>query len=347
MAERRTSEIRDFILGNVGDHPSDIASIAAGEFSISRQAVHRHLRQLVAEGVLSATGQTRGRRYELAGPKVWFREPIKSGIEEGRLWQERVGPLLDDVPANVRTICQYGFTEMVNNALTHSQGTTMEIQAELRADLIRLLVHDDGIGIFRKIRRDLGLADDREAILELAKGKLTTDPAGHTGEGVFFTSRAFDFFALASWDLRYFHRRAEDDWLIESARAWEQSPGTGVDMRISPRFTGTVEEVFDRYATPDAYDFSRTHVPVALARYGEDNLISRSQARRLLSRFNRFREVLLDFNNVDMIGQAFADEIFRVFARDNPQVKLLHIRANDTVEKMIRHVLAASGDGSG
>jgi len=61
------------------------------------------------------------------------------------------------------------------------------------------------------------------------------------------------------------------------------------------------------------FGFSKTHIPVFLAAYGEDNLISRSQAKRLLVRFERFKEIILDFENVESIGQAFADEIFRVF----------------------------------
>ena len=38
--------------------------------------------------------------------------------------------------------------------------------------------------------------DKRQALFELSKGKFTTDPSRHSGEGVFFTSRMFDDFEI-------------------------------------------------------------------------------------------------------------------------------------------------------
>ena len=83
------------------------------------------------------------------------------------------------------------------------------------------------------------------------------------------------------------------------------------------------------------YGFNKTHVPLSLATYEDENLISRSQARRLLSGFHQFHEVLLDFQSVESIGQAFADEIFRIYARNNPDVKIIAINTNQQIEKMI------------
>ena len=40
----------------------------------------------------------------------------------------------------------------------------------------------------------------------------------------------------------------------------------------------------------------------------EDFLVARSQAKRLLERFDRFEEVVLDFDGVRQVGQGFADE---------------------------------------
>ena len=44
---------------------------------------------------------------------------------------------------------------------------------------------------------------------------------------------------------------------------------------------------------------------------------------------------MLDFKGIKTIGQAFADEIFRVFAREHPGVKLMPCNANNEVAKMI------------
>jgi len=57
-----------------------------------------------------------------------------------------------------------------------------------------------------------------------------------------------------------------------------------------------------------------------------------------LARVDRFQEVLLDFSGVEMIGQAFADQIFRVFRNEHTDIKLVRINTNDDVEKMVHRV---------
>lgn len=114
-------------------------------------------------------------------------------------------------------------------------------------------------------------------------------------------------------------------------------------MSINVKFntTKTPAAVLDEYSSVDT-GFSKTHVPVALAAYGESNLISRSQAKRLLARFECFAEVILDFENVKSIGQGFADEVFRVFALNHPEVHLIPIRANVKVERFIQRAQLAA-----
>ncbi len=70
--------------------------------------------------------------------------------------------------------------------------------------------------------------------------------------------------------------------------------------------------------------------------------MSRSQARRVLSRFERFKVVLLDFSGIEAIGQAFADEIFRVYTLDHPEIKLVAANGNEQVNHMINRALAAA-----
>jgi hypothetical protein len=95
-------------------------------------------------------------------------------------------------------------------------------------------------------------------------------------------------------------------------------------MSISREATQTSKEIFDRFASEhDDYGFTRTHVPISLTKYDDDQLISRSAAKRLLARFNDFKEVWVDFKDVSSIGQAFADEIFRVYPAEHPDVKIL------------------------
>jgi hypothetical protein len=339
----RSVYIRQFIIDNVSKHSGDIAKFAANNFHVTPQAIQHHLNEMVANGTLAASGKTRGRRYELV-PIVdhQFVIQIAPGLEEHVVWEEQLKSRLEDpdlIPANVLTIAKYGFTEMLNNVIDHSGSDRAIITCRFTAEELELRVVDAGVGIFKKIMNAMNLHDEVAAIHELVKGKLTTDPEHHSGEGVFFTSRLFDAFALISGTLHFAHSSANGDWLIEKTEA---NLGTGVRMRIARKSKRHVTDVFHTYASPEKHGdaFSRTHVPLMLMQYGQDNLISRSQAKRLLNRFDRFSEIILDFQGVPFIGQAFADEVFRVFANAHPGIELIPIRANPDVTGMIAHVVA-------
>jgi len=49
----------------------------------------------------------------------------------------------------------------------------------------------------------------------------------------------------------------------------------------------------------------------------------------------KFRHVVLDFRNVRTVGQAFVDEIFRVFGQAHPEIKFEYSNANENVAFMI------------
>jgi len=57
-----------------------------------------------------------------------------------------------------------------------------------------------------------------------------------------------------------------------------------------------------------------------------------------LARIDRFKMVFFNFAGVDMIGQAFADEVFRVFAEGHPSMQLVALGVSTPVEQMIRRV---------
>jgi anti-sigma regulatory factor (Ser/Thr protein kinase) len=346
------NEIRRFILAELERHPDDIAKVAAEHFGITRQAVHRHLDALLNDGLIEATGRTRRKRYTLKREIVKAVLSLKDNRDEDRVWRTIVEPHLIGLSENVLRVCQYGFTEIFNNAIDHSEGSAAVVIISRSAKRVEMLVADNGVGIFEKIKSKFDLEDHRHAILELVKGKLTTDESRHTGEGIFFASRMFDHFSISSAKLVFAHdTEFGDDWLIEdedktegASALLEQAMSTVIRMAISAESPRKANDVFDRYADPEAddYAFSRTRVPLKLAQYGQDLLVSRSQARRILARFERFKEVFLDFSAVESIGQAFADEIFRVYATGHPEMKLTVVNANEQVTRMIRRATAGA-----
>jgi hypothetical protein len=105
-------------------------------------------------------------------------------------------------------------------------------------------------------------------------------------------------------------------------------------MKLNNNAARTTKQIFDEFSDEN-YNFTKTVVPVRLAQYGHEKLISRSQAKRLLVRIDLFKVVIFDFDGVETIGQAFADEVFRVFSKQHPEVELCHANACKDVEQMI------------
>jgi anti-sigma regulatory factor (Ser/Thr protein kinase)/biotin operon repressor len=338
-ARSRGEAVRRFILENVGKHATQISGFTAAHFGITRQAVNKHLQKLVAEGALLSVGSTRDRRYTLASLFYWRNSyDISPALEEDQIWSRNVALVLGKLPQNVMDIWHFCFTEMFNNAIDHSGASKLDVQVTKTSADTQMVLTDNGVGIFKKIKEALHLLDERHAVLELAKGKLTTDPARHTGQGIFFASRLVDSFYVLSGDVFFSHEFGEkEDWIHEVSGILE---GTTVFMKLNNHSSRIDRQIFEQYTSGDDFGFTKTVVPVRLAQYGEDKLISRSQAKRLLARVELFRSVWFDFSGVETIGQAFADEIFRVFARSHPQIEFVPVHATPQVQQMVNSARA-------
>ena len=336
---KRGEDVRQFILDNVEHNPKDIVALTARAYDISRQAVNKHVKRLVEQNALLERGATRSKHYFLHPLVKWEHiYTLNDNLAEDTVWRGDISEFVNDLPDNVNDIWHFGFTEILNNAIDHSSGRRVHIQVTKTATTTEIVIYDDGEGIFKKIQRELGLSDERHSVLELAKGKLTTDPDNHTGEGIFFSSRMFDDFAILSGNVYFSHKYDQvEDWILERQKF---QSGTGVFMKLSNNTARTSKRIFDSFTSGDDYGFTKTVVPVRLTQYGDDKLISRSQAKRLLVRVEKFKTVIFDFDSVETIGQAFADEIFRVFKLQQPDMELIHMNANEQVTQMIKRALS-------
>ena len=334
---RGVTEITDFVLNNVEEHPADIVALTSDHFGISRQRAHAYIAREVKKGKLIPVGRTRWTRYFLAGGKhIEFGLKIKSGLAEDQVWSKYVKPMVLSYPENIRYICYYGFAEIFNNAIDHSEGDLIYTQIEINNGNLCIKIMDNGIGIFNKIERALNLTSSREAILHLSKGKFTTDPSKHTGEGIFFTSRVFDRFSIFSDDMYYtFTGR---DWFLSSEKKEPFGKGTSISMVVSLESKRTAKEIMDQY-TDKEIGFGKTIVAVALSADPNDPHISRSQAKRLLLGLEKFKEVVLDFKGVESVGPAFVDEVFRVFQNEHPEIKIHYFNADKEVDEAIKRGL--------
>ncbi len=337
----RAELIRRFLLNAIKAGNPGFLHDAMEIFGLSRQAIHGHLAALVNSGCLTATGNTRGRTYTLGPVRSHSGTFSLPGLSESDVYYRDFGFMFKDLPREIENICHYGFTEILNNAIDHSGGQQVTIAVERNLAEISIHITDDGEGIFKHIARIMGLNDARESILELSKGKLTTDPDNHSGQGIFFSSRAFDKFHIASGDLFFSHTEGDhNDWLLHGEK---DHPGTDVFMQIALDSTRTLGAVFEQFTGSEDEDFAfnKTVVPIKLALYEGERLVSRSQGKRILNRVEKFKTVMLDFSGVDLIGQAFADEVFRVFVRQHPEIELIPVHENESIRRMI--IAARSG----
>lgn len=331
--------IRKRALSLVESDAHRVGTRLAQEFGLSRQVANGYLQAMVKDDLLVAEGTTRAKVYKLKTLKEFHQRLPTAGLREDVVWSKSLAPLLTDLPQNVRNIWQYGVTEIINNAIDHSGAAEVGISLVRNALFCEVTISDAGEGIFLKIQRALGLLDPREAILELAKGKLTTAPERHSGEGIFFTSRAMDVFEIESHTLRFRHAPSSADTLVEQKN---DVPGTKVRMRLGNDSQRNLQQVFNDFTESEDATFDRTVVPLNLAKHDGDMLVSRSQAKRVAHRLERFKRVELDFAGIDTIGQAFADELFRIFAKAHPQIKMVPINTSPAVAQMIKRAVATT-----
>jgi hypothetical protein len=296
-----------------------LSSGAVGRaLGVSRQMAHRLLSGLVAEGRLVRGGAGRSATYAASGGLPLIRRYPRAVIAEDRVWSEVAADCgaIGKLPKPARSILQYAFTKMLNNAIEHSRGREIEIRFEAARDGLAFVVGDDGVGVFANLRKVLRLPSNLVALQELSKGKLTTLPAGHTGEGVFFTSKAARLFEMSSGGLRWTVDNVRSDMAIASSSVQH---GTVVRVEVARRPRRKLDEVFAEY-TKD-FAFTKTRVVIKLFTLGT-RFISRSEARRVVANLEKWQSVVLDFAGVEEIGQGFADEVFRVWARAHPSIKI-------------------------
>lgn len=308
-------------------------------FGISRQAINKHLKGLIENGKVHKEGTTKGTVYTVCGAadkkdisQKFKRRYTLEDLEEHVVFSECESNLQfkKNLSQNVFNIVQYAFTEMMNNAIEHSESRLADIEFFFNAYNCGFKIKDYGIGIFHSVYKKLNLPDESTAVGELLKGKTTTMKERHTGEGVFFTSKSGDRIVFQSHRAELVFDNKIKDVFITARRF---TKGTEVTFSISRNSKRKLADIFNLYA-PAEYEhrFEKTRVFVKL--YHKE-LVSRSEARRMLNGLDKFREIVIDFLGVRSIGQSFADEIFRVFRKVHPDIAVMIENLNPSLQPII------------
>ena len=340
------SPIDQAILTEVGQRPGHNPTQAIQKnFAVSRETVRLHLNKLIKDGLIVAKGSGKGRTYVLSRPlttdtvesKVDLRyEDLRRKGEDGA-YDEFIEPNLQNLSnPGLLSRVRHVSTEILNNVIDHSQATNVVIQLKLDAERLWLEINDDGLGVFRTIKDAFKLDTYFEAVGELAKGKRTRDVARHAGEGIFFSSRMANRFFLSANDLMYVYDTEKDDWSMQEGT---HQPGSKLIFEFSRRDVRSPKDVFDRYTQDFCF---MIHSPRLVSPYTislpQGEFPSRSEAKKILAGAEDFASIVIDFKNVQSIGQGFADEMFRVFPLKHPNM-ILEVRgANQFILQMIAHV---------
>lgn len=320
---------------------ADVVNNFKGKYT--RQYVSSTISQMVKDGVLLKGGSTSSAFYALPQNAEHLYETIKLRFKRDALEEHRVfnnirdkHNLIKNLRENVSSILFYGFTEMLNNAIEHSQSKYVEIEIRVDTKNLTFVINDFGVGVFRNVMEKRQLKSEIEAMQDLLKGKTTTQPHSHTGEGIFFTSKIADLFELDSFGYKMRVDNIIKDVFFQETP--EIKKGTRVTFAISVNSAKHLNSVFSKFVTePGQVGFDKTEILVRLFIQGTV-YISRSQARRILSGLDKYKTIVLDFDKVTTIGQAFADEIFRVFQQRYPQVRIQPINMIEPVKFMIDRV---------
>ncbi len=353
MCKRITAnseKIRSTILNTFKDASQlsfkQIFEIISKKFNLKEGSIRKHLKALVDQENLKVSTKKGRFVYSINSvQQASFILKTVSDVDEMLVWVQKICPFLPNLSKCAKDILEYCFTEILNNAINHANAKQIKITLLTNYFRTSLIIQDDGIGIFKKIKDALNLKDEHQSLLELSKGKFTSDPKNHSGEGIFFSSRACDAFLILSGHLMYSLSENTSLDLLEDIDDKSISSGTTVGFCIKNNSSRSLNKIFKEYAPREEDNaFCRTVVPVKMLRYKDEGIVSRSQAKRLLARFDKFKYVVLDFEGIENIGQAFADEIFRVFRSSHTDINLSYKNADQEIKSMISHVMSTASD---
>ncbi len=325
---------------NIIKKSNGISATSIGNMlGITRQAVHKHINKLINDNIVKKTGNTSATKYYISDKKNKYEKFVRTyenrNLDEDKIFNESVlmANLKRCITNNTYNIINYGFTELLNNAIDHSYSEKIDIKLLKENNHITFIIRDKGIGIFYSILKKFSLDSEEDALFELIKGKTTTMSSKHSGEGVFFTSKLCDNMIIKSHSIEMIYDNINNDIYFNKKKYLK---GTFIEFRVKKSTNRNIKYIFDKYASSEyEYNFSKTKIDLNLL---QENYISRSQAKRLLVGLDKFEEIILNFKKVRNVGQGFIDEIYRVFRNKHPNIKIDSINMNSIIKSMIRHI---------
>ena len=295
FTETKRREIRKYLLRKIDEDDPLLIGKVSDAFGISPTSVRRYLTTETGAGHIESSKEN-ACGYQLKTTCISHSYKLSELSEfDDDLAFEDASFVLPESREALR-IWEYGLTEIFNNAISHSGGSKSKVFIEKNHLYTSVSISDDGVGIFTNIvdamkRSGINNPQIRDAIVELYKGKFTSMPGKHSGEGIFFTMQLFDKMAIIS-DGNILRRGYEGSpsiiksHLISYAQKISKT-GTVVIMKLENDTAKNITEILNRFSNTDE-GFTKTRIPVLEACLDREP-VSRSQARRICTRLEKFK----------------------------------------------------------
>ncbi|MBX3181516.1 MAG: winged helix-turn-helix transcriptional regulator [Polyangiaceae bacterium] len=325
------TDLKQELLELVRREGSINCTLVSERLGYTRQAVHRHLRELVNAGELVVTGHARATRYSLPASVKRLHRLDLADVDEREVWA-RVAPELVPPTATLAAtaIAEFAVEELVKNAASHSAAASATLQVDSTLEQIRFQLSDEGVGLFTRVRERLGLGSELDALIELSRAPLTTEPRTHLGQGLLLLASACDQLTIEAGGLLWQSDRERGDQLLGEA---PRRPGTRVTCAISA----------DTELALDALLRQRLARQNPLAAIGQVKLVehggqfvSREEARRLMEGMERYRVVDLNFHGISGVGLGFAQELFQRWVPSHPGTRIQVRGAGPVILRVLR-----------
>lgn len=335
-------KIKNYILRLIKSKRKDYVKATVEAFNLSKSSVYNYVKQMENEGLI----EKKINGYSLKTNVYSYYFNNDGSLGEDHVYTQFILQHIQ-FKKNVNSIWNYAFTEMMNNAIEHSEAKNISVSIFQNYLETQIIIKDDGIGIFRNIQRFMEENKNQRISLQecvslLFAGKFTTAKQYHTGEGIFFTSHIMDEFIIYS-DNNFFTRNNFSSLQVEDEglhNLMDMDKGTIVKMTLSNNSKKVLSEVFNTFAPVDE-GFVKTTIPIAHM-FAGGNPVSRSEARRLLESISAFSDINLDFSGVEEIGQGFTHELFILGKQKHPHINLKTVNTCKAVEDMIKRVINTS-----
>ena len=332
---KSSEQIKKFILDNLTHHHRDIIQAAIQKFGISRQAALKHMNFLIDQKQVIAHGKTRDRFYELK-PYVNFSKTIvvDSNFLIDQVLRKQILPHFSSLPKNIHEICEFSISAILQNIIDHANATKLYYKIFINHNNVHIVVSDNGRGLFEHIRSLLKLENIKVAAIEVAKGHVTTDPDHHSGDELNTVIQLFDRVTIDSAGKSLVFINKTKDWIIKHS---QQKKGTRIHLEIESSSNRNCKEIFQNIFNGKQ---NSIRIPINLLKTEEGELVnSRAQAQSILRNISNCKNIEFDFNNIELIGPAFADELVRKTKAKNQIADIKWTNSSKTVDLLMSMAL--------